>query len=129
LINETTYFASAWLKFEGGGWTSREDVTLLAGSGAARNLKSGTVLGKVTASGKLVPLAPAAGDGSQNAYGILLFDNIVPNGVDKRAAIISGGYAVVSDNGIIWPSGITGNQIATATAQLLAKNVIVREGA
>jgi hypothetical protein len=128
-INETLNYPSEWLKGEDQSIHrfSREDVTILAGSGSDRVLKSGMVLGKITATGKYVQLNTAGADGSQNAAGILFLDTTAPNGVDKRAAIIAR-KALVSDNGIKWPAGISGPQIATATAQLIALGILVREG-
>lgn len=128
-ITSSVNYPSEWLKMENHqGLYSREDVTILAGSGSARVLTSGMVLGKVTASGKYVQLAPGASDGSQTAAGILLYDTTAPNGVDKRAAIIAR-HAIVSDNGLKWPGGISSPQIATATGQLIAAGILVREGA
>jgi hypothetical protein len=61
--------SSDWLKHETDPQMGREEVTILAG---ARHI-TGTVLGRITASGKCVPWAPAATDGSQNVAGILYF--------------------------------------------------------
>lgn len=65
-----------WLISEGNGQISREVGTFTA----ALNTKypSGTVLGKITATGKLVPSLNAASDGSQTAVAILY--NEVPAG-------------------------------------------------
>ena len=57
------------VKNEGRGRISRDEGILASGSGI---LRPGKVLGRITASTKLVPLAPAASDGSQNAAAILL---------------------------------------------------------
>ena len=46
----------AFLLTEANGYLSRDTVTILAGSG---KVKAGTVLGKITASGKFMP-SPAA---------------------------------------------------------------------
>jgi hypothetical protein len=120
---------SSWLKWEQGGWVCRQQITILAGSGSDRVLKSGMVLGKITASGKYVQLNTAASDGSQNAAAILAEDMTAPNGTDAKGAGIVRGQCVVSDNGLLWPSGITTNQIGTATTQLIALGILVREGA
>lgn len=52
---------------EAEGHRSRDNIKIASGSGI---VKSGAVLGKITASGKFVPHAPAANDGSQNAIAI-----------------------------------------------------------
>jgi len=128
LITETTSYPGEWLKHEAESWYSRQDITLLGAVGADKVILSGTVLGKITASGKYVPLVPGAADGSQTAVGILFITNTVPVAVDVRAAMIARD-AIVSDNGIKWPAGITAPQISTATAQLVALGILVREGA
>lgn len=56
---------------------SRDEITILSGAGV---LVPGTVLAKVTASGKYVPSAATGADGSQTAVAILLY------GVDATSA-------------------------------------------
>ena len=128
LVSETSVYPGEWLKHESPSWYSREDVTLLGGVGTPRVLTSGMVVGKITASGKYVQMTLGASDGSLVAAGILLLDNTVPVGVDVRAAIIARD-AIVTDNGIVWPTGVSSPQIATATAALIALGILVREGA
>jgi hypothetical protein len=112
-----------WLKFEEDNLYSRDRVTVASG----QNLKTGTVVGIVTASGKAKQLAPSASDGSQNAAGVLVGD------VDASAAdtpgVIIARHAICSDKGLVWPDGITGPQKNTALAQLKALGILVREGA
>lgn len=43
--------------------------TILSGTG---KVKRGTLLGKITATGKLIPCISSASDGSQNPYAVLL---------------------------------------------------------
>lgn len=103
---------------------AREQVTLISG----QNLKPNTILGKITASGKYTILAPAAGDGSQTAAGVLLHTTDASGG-DKRTAIIKGGPGVsVELNGalVVWPVGITAPQKATAITQLEAVGIKIR---
>jgi hypothetical protein len=113
-----------WLMTDNAAYFSRESATLISG----QNLRSGTVLGKITASGKYTILAPAAGDGSQNAAAILLTHTDASGG-DKRTAVIEGnpGVAVqVNSNLLTWPGGITGPQKTTAIAALKALGIKVR---
>lgn len=59
-----------------------------------------TVLGKITATGKLVALTPGAVDGSQVAYGILT------QAVDATAADVRAGVYVAgcfNDAALVWP--------------------------
>lgn len=84
---------SDWLKSEEDeALRSREAVTVAAG----HNVVSGTVLGKVTATGKVVPHTAAAADGSQNVYGIL-FDNVDATAADKKGVAIVRDAVVASD--------------------------------
>lgn len=116
-----------WLKGETADPTdfSRETITVLAGE----TLVTGTVLGKITTGGKFVGLTPGAGDGSQAAAGILYTKAVVAeSGVDKLAVAIVRDAVFIRD-GLVWPVGISGGQIATAIAELRALGLIEREGA
>jgi ABC-type nitrate/sulfonate/bicarbonate transport system substrate-binding protein len=53
---------------EANGLRSRDTIKIASGAG---KVLPGAVLGKITASGKFVPHAPAAADGSQNAVAVL----------------------------------------------------------
>jgi hypothetical protein len=98
---------------------TNETVQLLAG-----NYVTGTVLGKVTATGLHKPLTPAATDGSQNVAGILWLDAELT--ADGRAAIIKRGQVVYVSDELTWPAGITAPQKATATAQLETMGFVAR---
>lgn len=58
----------AFLKSEGCGTISRESIVLASGNGV---LLPGTVLGKITASGKYKQYTPGAADGTQTAAAVL----------------------------------------------------------
>lgn len=104
---------------EGRNHYSRDQITVDTGV-----LVAGTVLGKITATGKFVILAPAAVDGSQNAAGFLIY------GCDAVAAdqVVAGltRHAQVNGLKITWPAGITNPQKATATAALAALGIVIR---
>lgn len=119
-----TEFTPQWafLISEASNTRSREQIFLAAGN----NLKSGTVLGKITASGKYTALAPASADGSQAAAAILCW-NTDATAADKRTVCISN-EAEVDDQLLVWPSGITTPQKATATSQLLTLQIKLRQG-
>lgn len=113
-----------WLMTDNMGYFSREQSTLISG----QNLRSGTVIAKITASGKWTILAPAAGDGSQNAAGFLLHHTDASTG-DKRCTVVEGSPGVaVQVNGalITWPGGITGPQKTAAIAALKALGFKIR---
>ncbi|MBI2817957.1 MAG: head decoration protein [Acidobacteria bacterium] len=122
-VQTESKYLGDWLKFEEDNLYSREEVTVVSG----QNLGRGTLIGKITASGKITQLAPAAADGSEAATGVLLLP------VDASAAdhpgVIIARHAICSDNGLVWPGGITSGQKTTAINQLKALGILVREGA
>jgi len=100
---------------------SREVVTFAK---SAAPIPAGMVLGKVTASGKYVPLNPTAKDGSEKAAGIS-YDNVDASDKDQRGVVTLRQSAVKSLE-LIWPQGITGEQMAAAIAALEASMIILR---
>ena len=112
-----------WLKFEEDNLFSRDEVTVVSG----QNLGTGTVIGIITASGKVTQLAPGAADGSQNAAGVLLLPVDATTG--DQAGVIIARHALCSDKGLVWPGGITGPQKTAAINQLKSLGILVREGA
>jgi hypothetical protein len=121
-LNELNYLGD-WLKFEEDNLFSRDEVTVISG----QNLATATVVGIITASGKVTQLAPAAVDGSQNASGVLAFP--VDASAGDKAGVMIARHAICSDKKLVWPAGITGGQKTTAIAQLKALGILVREGA
>ena len=119
---ESNYLGD-WLKFEEDNLYSRDEATVASG----QNLATGTVIGVITASGKVTQLAPGASDGSQNAAGVLL--NAVDASTGDKPGVIIARHAICSDKGLVWPGSITGPQKAAAISQLKALGILVREGA
>lgn len=119
---------SGVLKYEDDQTYCREEVTVLAGSGAVRELQIGTVLGRITASGKVVGLALSGSDGSQTVYGVMVSNTTAPDGTDATGVALVRGPATVSDAGLIYPSGATSNQKATINTALTALGIVVRTG-
>lgn len=113
-------YTGEFLISEGNGAISRAIVTVLSGE----DLVAGTVLGKVTASGKYVQLAPAATDGSKAAAGILYGATDASGGDTEGVAILR--LAEVHADEITWPDEITEGETATATAELAALNIYIR---
>lgn len=102
-----------------------DTVTVASGTLAS---PIGQVLGKVTASGKYVQVAPAAVDGSGAVGGILLEPITATLTADTQLNVLTRGPAVVKSTGLAYTSGMTGTQITAAAAQLLALGIKV-EGA
>ncbi len=92
--------------------------TLVSG----QNLISGTVMGKITASGSMTQLA-AATDGSEIAAAILLGDLDASSG-DEPGVFVE--HGIVMDMYLTWPAGITAPQKATAIAQLKSAGIFVK---
>lgn len=116
------------LKYELDPSYCREEVTVLAGDGADRHLILGTVVGRVTASGKVVALDLAATDGSESVYGVLLTNTTAPDGADAPGVALVRGPAIVSDLTLIHPAGATAPQMATIVAALAGLGIVVRQG-
>lgn len=118
-ISNTTKRAGAHIMHEAFPQLSRENITVTGG-----NYKAGTVLGKVTASGKYKQLAPAASDGSQTAV-MILFDSVDASAGDKPG--VGHDYGVsVKDSDLEWPVGITAPQKAAAITNLRGLGVKVK---
>ena len=102
---------------------SRDSVTLITG----QNLLLGTVVGIITASGKVTQLNTAGVDGSAVAAGVLIED-VNATAADVNTTMIAR-FAVAADNGLVWPGGISAPNKATAIGQLKTAGIIVRTGA
>ena len=103
-----------FLLSEGEGAISRDVVTIVAGAGA---LAAGTVLGKITASGKYKAYASGNSDGSQTAVGVLYA--ATPSSASDQSAVAVTRMAEVAG------ALLTGSD-ATAVTGLKAALVIVR---
>lgn len=112
-FNEGKHTAE-FLLSEGNGSISREQVTIAAAAGA---LAAGTVLGKITASGKYAAYSNAASDGTEVAAGVL-YAAAPDLATDQKAAAIVRSAEVLG-------AELTGND-ANGTADLKALGIIVR---
>lgn len=99
---------------------SREKVTIAA---AAAAMVAGTVVGKITASGKYTIYANGASDGTEVAAGILLYD--VPDSASDQEAVIIERLAAVKATKLNWGANDS-TGITAGTADLLAKNIKIR---
>ena len=97
-----------------------EQITVLSG----QVLVAGTVLGKITASGKYKILAPAATDGTEAAAGVL-WGAVDATGADKQGLAVRR-LRELKNAVISWPAGITSPQKVTAIAQLEARMILLR---
>ena len=112
------------LKYEDSHRYSRDQVTVAAGA----DLPLGTVVGSVTASGKVKALDPAATDGSEVAAGVLI-ESCAAALAERADGLVVVRHAIVARQALTWPEGITAEQQAAAEAQLKALGVLVRDSA
>ena len=112
------------LKYEAPSLYSREQAVVASG----QNLRLGTVVGRVTATGKLKALTPAARDGSEIAAGVLGSDTDATL-ADRKDALLIARHAIVARAALLWPGAITPQKKATAEAQLAALGILVRASA
>lgn len=110
-----------YLISEANGYRSREVGVIASGSG---KLDAGAVLGRITASKKLVPIAPGASDGSQTAAAIL-YEGCDATSADVRRTLTARD-AEVQAAVLVWPGGTTDNQKTAALAQLAALGIAAR---
>lgn len=112
------------LKYEAPNLYSRDRVTVLSG----QTLPLGTVVGLVTATGKVKQIDPSATDGSQYAAGVLIQD-VDAHLADRTDGLMVARHAIVADHALQWPAGITLAEQQAAMLQLKALGVLVRAGA
>lgn len=96
-----------------------EQITLAA---TAVALPAGTQLGKVTATGKYVPLAPGAADGSQNWAGTLYGARPISTG-DQRAVADVRGPGHVNARLLTYINAVNAGQKATVEAAMSAAGI------
>lgn len=105
---------------EANGFRSREQVTILADE----VLKVGTVLGKITASGKYVAWNEDAADGSEDAAAVL-YDAVDATGEDKQATVHIRDCELL-DAELIFSETADAGELAAAKAQLVDLGIILR---
>lgn len=104
---------------------TREVVTY---NGTAGELKIGTVLGKVTATGKYKICVQTAADGSQTAAAVVAEDKTAVLNTDLKILVITRGPAVLSKAALILDaSHDLDAEKAAIYAALEAKNIQINE--
>lgn len=121
VLTENLRRTAHYLVSEANGFRSREVGVIASGSG---KVEPGAVLGRITASKKLVPLAPGASDGSQTAVAIL-FEGCDATSADVRRTITARD-AEVQAAVLVWANGVTDTQKTAALAQLAALGIAAR---
>ena len=103
----------------------RETVVI---NDAAANLKIGTVLGVVTATGKYKVCVQTATDGSQNAAAVLMEDKTIADSTDTKVLALVRGPAIVSKSGLVLDASFDQDaEKAAAYASLAAKGIVASD--
>ncbi len=103
----------------------REVVTI---NDAAATLKVGTVLGKVTATGKYKVAVETATDGSEDAAAIVIQETVVPATTDTKILVLVTGPSAVSKGALILDSTYDDDtKKGVVYSQLWAKGIKVLE--
>ena len=113
---------SEFLLTEGNGQISRETATVASGSGV---IAPGTVLGKITASGKYAPSPATGSDGAQTAAAVALY-GCDATSADQKIAIIARAAEVKADPLVFHASVDDAAKRAAKATQLAAAGIIVR---
>lgn len=118
-INDTKLRREEHLEWEVHPQFSREKRIIAGGK-----YGQATVLGEVTASGKLTQLNPAANDGSEVAVAVLYRDCDAAGG--DVECTVNDGQTIYRGQHLVWPAGITEAQKTAAIKQLAARGQKVR---
>ncbi len=112
------------LKYEADKNYSREVVTIAKG----QNLKMGTVVGEVSASGeyKAVSITEGETDGSDTAVGIVLQD--IDATASSKECLIVARDAIVIEDKIVYPTEATANQKKKILSDLEKRGIVLRKG-
>lgn len=119
ILTETTH-PGGFLVWEAFRDYTREVVTIAAGT-----LQPGTVLGKITASGKYAAHDPAATDGTETAVAVLWGKADATGGEVPGVALVRG-PAIVNRHDLVFVGTPTDPEIAAAHAALLSAGILVR---
>lgn len=116
------------LKYELNGSYCRETVTLKAGT----NYALGSVLGKVTASGKyrLAPAAEVTGDEGAEIGAAILIEPVDATAGDRTGLIVARGPAIVSKAALVFDASVDQPaEIAAKHAELSVVGIVPRDTA
>lgn len=121
ILYEEPHAGSFILSMDDEGNLSRDNIVVASGAGV---LLPGTVLGKITASGKFVRRAHGASDGSQTAAAVL-FAKVDATSADQKAVAVAR-HAEVRKSALIWDATDLAADQTTGIAQLAASMIVAR---
>lgn len=112
-----------FLRAEGAGTISRDVGTIVSGAGV---VVAGTVLGKITASGKYTPSPDTGADGSQTAVAVL-YRTVDATSADVTGAVLITRHAEVSAPDLTYAASVSdATKRAAKATQLAAVGILVR---
>ena len=111
-----------WLVSDSG-TRARDEITVTVAADTA--MVTGTVLGKITASGKYAAHDPAAVDGTETAVAVL-WGNADASAGDAPAVAVVRGPAIVNRHDLFFAGTPSEGEIAAAHTALLAAGILVR---
>jgi hypothetical protein len=113
------------LKYEVNSNYTRDTVTLLAGM----PYPVGSLLGKITASGKYKLATSGGADGAQTAVAVLLYA-VDATLADAVGVVVARGPAIISRAALAYDASVNdAAKITTKLGQLAAVGIIARDGA
>jgi len=117
--------SAAFIISQANGYQNSDDVTVTVP--ADTTYAGGTILGKITATGKFVRHAAGAGDGSENEAGVLYetLTNTTGSGVDNASTLFIR-LSEVAESELTYEVGADGAQITASNLALKALGIIVR---
>lgn len=118
-LTETTHLGG-FLVWEAFRDYTRETITVATGT-----LEPGTVLGRITASGRYAAHNPAAVDGTETAVAVL-WGKADASGGDALAVAVVRGPAIVNRHDLVFAGTPSEAEIAAAHAALLGAGILVR---
>ena len=118
-LSETTH-PGGFLVWEAFRDYTREVVTIAAG-----DLSPGTVLGRITASGKYAAHDPGATDGTETAVAVL-WGKVDATAGDVDAVALVRGPAIVNRHDLVFAGTPTEPEITAAHTALLTADILVR---
>jgi hypothetical protein len=117
-LDENPHDGNFILSEDDEGRLSRDNVIIASGAG---QLQPGTVLGKLTASGKFVPSPETAADGSETAVAVLV------GSVDATSAVAVTRHAEVNRYGLFYDATVDDDAKKSGKwDQLRAAGIVVR---
>lgn len=100
---------------------AREEITIVSGAGV---VKAGTVVGKITASGKYTPYDDGAEDGSETAAAVTLYEVDATSADVVVSALVR--LAAVKSDALQWHASADATAKAAAATALAAAHLLIR---